>query len=37
MPTKRNYGGEQQNYVPKGNEVGGIIRECSTTAQVTMP
>lgn len=23
MPTKRNYGGEQQNYVPKGNEAGG--------------
>ena len=20
MPTKRNYGGEQQNYIPKGNE-----------------
>ena len=25
MPTKRNYVGEQQNYVPKGNEAGGKV------------
>ena len=34
MPTKRNYGGEQQNYVPKGNEAGGQWGDDETGSNV---
>lgn len=34
MPTKRNYGGEQQNYVPKGNEAGGQYGDDETGSNV---
>lgn len=34
MPMKRNYGGEQQNYVPKGNEAGGQYGDSETGSNV---
>ena len=34
MPTKRNYGSEQQNYVPKGNEAGGQWGDDETCSNV---
>lgn len=34
MPTKRNYGGKQQNYVPKGNEAGGQWGDDETGSNV---